>query len=133
MDLKSTLSKGDNVLHKTSSPKKCYRLWVCFVYAIAQVFTGFLSSPLAPIADAASKAYNINISTVNLATSLFSFACLITGIPANILIIKLGLRKSKILANLIFVAGSILKLFVNKNIYFVLAGQLLAGLGTPFV
>ena len=88
---------------------------------------------MAPIADAASKAYNINISTVNLSTSLFSFACLFTGIPANVLIIKFGLRKTKILANLVFVLGSALKLLVNRNIYYVHAGQLLAGLGAPFV
>jgi fucose permease len=86
------------------------------------IWTGFLTSPLAPLADAVSDAYNINISTINLSSSLFSFACLITGIPANFLIIKLGVRNTTIIANLLFVAGNVLKLFVNENIYFVHAG-----------
>lgn len=112
---------------------KKYRLWVSFVNAIALVLTGFFTAPFTPYADTATKVYGMSVSTINLATSLFSFASLFTGIPANVIIIKLGLRKTKILANLLFTLGNALKLLVNTNVYFVHAGQLIAGLGAPFI
>lgn len=58
---------------------------------------------------------------------------LITGFPANIFIEKFGSRKSILIANILFVIGSIIKCFVNVNIWSVHLGQIIAGLGSPFV
>lgn len=125
-----TKQKKDN---QANSTNKCYRFWVCIIYGITQIFTGFFTSPFSPYASTASDVYGMTIATINLATSLFSFASLITGIPANVIIIKLGVRKTVNLANLLFLVGNVLKMGVNKNVYFVHVGQLIGGLGSPFV
>jgi MFS family permease len=116
-----------------SGMRKAYRVYVCIIYGIALVFTGFFTAPFSPYASTATKVYGMSISTINLATSLFSFACLVAGLPANVIIIKLGLRKTKLLANLLFLVGNCLKILVNKNVYFVHVGNFLAGLGGPMV
>jgi len=56
-----------------------------------------------------------------------------TGLPANFLILKFGMRKTQILALIFFSIGNFLKIFVNEYVYFVHIGQFVAGLGCPFV
>jgi MFS family permease len=58
---------------------------------------------------------------------------LVTGIPANALIPKFGIRNSTLLATTLFVVGMFVRTLLGKSFYMVIIGQAIAGLGSPFV
>ena len=90
-----------------------------------------LSFPLAPIPDVIRKVYGLSYSEINLATSLFSIGTLVTGFPAEKLILMIGLRKASMFgAGLMFI-GMSTKLLINVNVYSVHIGTFLAGCGAP--
>lgn len=108
-----------------------YAIYVSVLYSIGQVFTGMLSLPLAPISSAVSKAYGLTDAEINLSTSLFSIGSLFTGIPANKLIVSLGIRNSANLGVILMFVGMLTKLAVPAHVYFIHLGQFIAGCGAP--
>lgn len=105
-----------------------------FIFCLMNFSVGFLSSPLSPISISARKVYpSRGLGTINLASSVFSFAGLVTGLSANFVIHKIGIRKSTILSALLYTVGMAITLLINVNWYLLHAGEIVAGLGAPFV
>ena len=90
-----------------------------------------LSLPLAPIPVAVRKVYGLSDSEINLATSLFSIGTLVTGFPAEKLILAIGLRNSSLVGAGLMFLGMAFKLLINVNVYSVHVGTFLAGCGAP--
>ena len=109
------------------------RGFMVLIYCLMNFSCGFLSSPLAPISKASKNVFDKGLGTINLASSVFSFAGLFTGLLANMLIQKVGIRKSTILTALLFTLGMGVKMLGNWNFYMIIAGEVIAGLGGPFV
>ena len=106
---------------------------VLFLFCLINFNAGFLGAPLAPISKAAKKVYNQDLSTINLASSLYSAAGLCTGLFANLLIHKIGVKKTTLLTAGLYTIGMSTKMLVGVNFYFVHLGEIFAGLGSPFV
>jgi hypothetical protein len=95
--------------------------------------TGLVASPLTPFAKTATRVYKEGVENVNFSTSIYSFMGLVTGIPANALIPKLGIRNSTLIATFMFLVGMFVRTLLGKSFYMVHIGQAIAGLGSPFV
>lgn len=104
-----------------------------FIFCLMNFSVGFLSSPLAPISKATRLVYDQNLAVINLASSIFSFAGLTTGLLANMVIHKIGIRKATLLCAVLYEIGMVAKLFISESFYFVHLGEIIAGLGGPFV
>jgi fucose permease len=67
--------------------------------------SGLVASPITPFAKTATQVFNKGVDEVNFSTAIYSFAGLFLGIPANILIPKIGVRNSLLLATFLFSTG----------------------------
>lgn len=112
---------------------KTRRKVATWIYALILIMTGLVSSPLTPFAKTATKVFNEGVESVNFSTAIYSFSGLVTGILANALIPKMGIRNSTLLATFSFLVGMFVRTLFNKNFYMVHIGNSLAGLGSPFV
>lgn len=112
---------------------KLYRFYVTILYAGALMMTGLYASPFSPFSKTAKRIYEVDLDQINLTASLFSFASMLTGLPANYLVFKLGIRKSVLLSCGFFFAGNGIKLLASVKFEFVLLGQFIIGLGVPFI
>lgn len=95
--------------------------------------TGLFASPFSPFAKTAKRIYDVDLDKINLTASAFSFASMITGLPANYFVYKIGIRKSMLISLGFFFAGNGVKLLASVQFEFVLLGQFVAGLGVPFI
>lgn len=112
---------------------KSKRRTATLIYALILVMSGAVTAPLTPISATVSKVFDQSVPTITLSTTIYSFAGVAFGIPANLLVGKIGIRKSVFVAVLLFTVGTGLRLFFTTNFYFVHAGQAIQGLGSPFV
>lgn len=103
------------------------------IYALILIMTGLVTSPITPIAKTSTKVFDKSLTLVNLTTSIYSFAGLFMGLPANMLIPKIGVRNSTLIATLLFLIGMFIRTLFNKNFLFIHLGQVIAGFGAPFV
>lgn len=85
--------------------------------------TGIVTAPLTPISATVSTVFDQSVPTITLSTTIYSFAGVVFGIPANILVAKIGIKKSVFITALLFTIGTGMKLFFRTNFYFVHAGQ----------
>ena len=135
---KLKLKETDSVLDSNYSTslgkrKTRNRCLMVLIYGITNFSIGFMSAPLAPIAKSIKRAYGRSLDQINLASSIFSFAGLLTGFLANYMIHKCGIRKTTILATFLYSVGMALKLGIGYNFYLVHLGEVIAGMGAPFV
>lgn len=118
---------------KDNQDSSLYRMYVTIIYAGVLGMTGLFASPFSPFAKTAKRIYDIDLDQINLTASLFSLASMISGLPANYLVFKFGIRKSLLVSCGFFFAGNSIKLLATVRFEFVLLGQFVAGLGVPFV
>lgn len=112
---------------------KLYRIYVTVIYAGTLIMTGMFASPFSPFAKTAKRIYNVDLDKINLTASAFSLASILTGLPANYFVFRLGIRKSLLISLGFFFAGNGIKLLASVRFEFVLLGQFVAGLGVPFI
>jgi MFS family permease len=128
----NSVTMSDNGTEKDTGTNK--RGFMVFIFCLMNFSVGFLSSPLAPISKATRIVYpDRGLGTINLASSVFSFAGLMTGLSANFVISKIGMRKATILSAVLYTIGMSIKLLINTNWYLLHLGEIVAGLGGPFV
>jgi hypothetical protein len=92
------------------------------IYALILIMTGLVSSPITPFAKTATKIFNQGVSTVNLSTAIYSFSGLTTGLIANALIPKIGIRNSTLLTTFAFLVGMFVRTLFNKSFYMIHIG-----------
>lgn len=114
-------------------PKAPNRLFMVIIFAFANYLIGFMGAPIAPMAKSVKRVYGQSLDKITLASSIFSFAGLFTGFSANFLIHKFGIRWATILAVFLYLVGMCVKLGMNQYFYSVHIGEIIAGLGAPFV
>lgn len=112
--------------------KRGFRVLMVIIYCLVSVCYGIFGSAMTAYSKTASEVYKVNLDVINLTSSVWSVAGIISGIPANYLIGVLGIRKSLIVATVFYMIGMVVKNFINYNIYLVHVGQFIAGMGGPF-
>jgi predicted MFS family arabinose efflux permease len=110
------------------------RKMATLIYALMLVVTGMVTSPLTPVSKTAARIFDTSIPMVTFSSTIYSFSGILFGIPANMIVAKIGIKKSVWICALLFTIGTgIRRFFFQKNFYFVLIGQAIEGIGGPFV
>lgn len=110
------------------------RRMATLVYALMLIVTGMVTSPLTPVSKTAARIFDTTIPIVTFSSTIYSFTGILFGIPANLIVAKIGIKKSVWICALLFVIGTgIRSFFFQQNFYFVLIGQAIEGIGGPFV
>lgn len=110
------------VQEKPELVDKSKRRSATLIYALILMMCGAVTAPLTPITDTVSRVFDQSVPTITLSTTIYSFAGVAFGIPANLLIGKIGIRKAVFVAVLLFTIGTTLRLFFRTSFYFVHAG-----------
>jgi hypothetical protein len=128
---KEKFDEMDNELDNEPAPAG--RKAAFWIYSLLLIASGFVSSPLVPIAPVVKEIFNQEYSVINLTSAIYSFAGLTVGIPVNLALQRLGVRKATVIGASMFTTGVIVRLFIRRNFYLVHVGQIIAGLGSPFI
>jgi len=111
----------------------CKKYSALLIYCNLLFALAVVSNPLSPIGKTVKSLFLIDIDKVSLATSLFSFIGIFTGIPSNIVIEIIGIRRSVIAGSLLLFCGMALRMLYDHSIYFIHAGEVIAGFGNPLI
>lgn len=113
--------------------KDPYRYMIMFLYIVAAVIMGMAANPLTPIASTTQKAYSVTPDKITVTTTLCQLANIAISFPSVKVASIMGVRAAMVIGTFLIAAGFLLRVFINTNYYFVLAGQIVAGLGCPFI
>jgi FLVCR family feline leukemia virus subgroup C receptor-related protein len=100
---------------------------------MVQLMTSVLLATLNPIAKYLTEIYDQSSTVVNLGGLLFVLMHPIFTFPAAYVIDTYGSRVGIIIGSIFGIVGISLRLFVNSSFAWVIIGQVLAGIGRPFI
>ncbi len=103
------------------------------LFALVQLMTSVLLATLNPIAEYLTEIYDQEPIVVNLGALLFALMHPIFTFPAAFVIDTYGTRTGIIVGSLFGIVGISLRLLVNDSFAWVIIGQVLAGIGRPFI
>lgn len=109
------------------------RFRVVGLFILVQMMTSVLLNTLTPIAAYLSDIYNQDSVIVNLGGLLFTLMHPIFTFPAAYVIDTYGNKTGIMLGSALGIIGVCLRLLVNQGFFFVIAGQVIAGIGRPFI
>jgi FLVCR family feline leukemia virus subgroup C receptor-related protein len=109
------------------------RFVIVILFGLSQFIISVLLNTLNPIASILCKIYGESSVVVNLGGLLFALMHPIFTFPASYVIDTFGTRTGIILGSILALIGVGLRALVNINFGFVIAGQVIAGIGRPFI
>jgi len=95
--------------------------------------TSILINTLTPIAKYLQSIYELEPLIVNLGALLFTLMHPIFTFPAAYVIDTYGTRVGIALGSGLCLLGTAIRMLVNQSFYFVIIGQIIAGIGRPFI
>ena len=128
-------SKNPSVVSRSSGddkPRNPYRFVIIGTYLTLCMITGMAGNPLTPIATTVMKTYGVTGDKVTLTTSVGQIANIIVAFPSVSVAMHRGLRFTVTVGALLIAIGLMMRALVNDSLYWVVAGQLLVGAGSPF-
>ena len=133
------MEKSDLVTENKPKPVKIefgkdpYRFVIISLYLVQMIIVGLLNNPLTPIATTTMKVYDITGDKVALTTSVCQFSNILMSFPAINLVGRMGIRVGIIIGVFLMALGLSVRVMINTNIYYVIVGQMISGIGVPFV
>ena len=109
------------------------RYLVVVLFALVQMMTSILLNTLTPIASYLSEIYDQDTVVVNLGSLLFALMHPIFTFPAAYVIDTYGTRVGIALGCALSILGTGVRLLVNQAFALVIVGQVIAGIGRPFI
>jgi MFS transporter, FLVCR family, feline leukemia virus subgroup C receptor-related protein len=109
------------------------RFLVVILFAFIQMMTSVLMNTLTPVAAYLSEIYNEDPVVVNLGSLLFALMHPIFTFPAAYFIDTYGSRIGITIGCFLCLLGTCLRLLVNQGFAWVIVGQVIAGIGRPFI
>lgn len=109
------------------------RFIVVILYAFAQTMTSIGMNTLNPIATLLSEIYNEPVSIINLGGLLYILMHPFFTFPAAYVIDRKGVRSGIIVGSVLSLLGLSLRMLINNGFWIVIVGQVLAGIGRPFI
>lgn len=97
------------------------------------MMTSVLLNTLTPIAAFLADIYDLDPVIINLGALLFALMHPVFTFPAAFVIDKYGTRAGIRLGCVLCFIGTSLRLLVNQGFYWVIIGQVIAGIGRPFI
>jgi len=109
------------------------RFVIVFLFSLAQLMTSVLINTLTPIARYLEIIYDQNPLVVNSGALLFALMHPLFTFPAAFVIDTYGTRVGIGLGSALCLIGTALRLLVNHSFVWVIVGQIVAGIGRPFI
>lgn len=109
------------------------RFLVVILYAFAQAMTSIGMNTLNPIATLLSEIYGEPVSVINLGGLLYILMHPFFTFPAAYVIDRKGVKSGIIVGSILSIIGLSLRMLINNGFWIVIAGQVLAGIGRPFI
>jgi len=109
------------------------RFFIVFLFSLIQMMTSCLLNTLTPIASYLAIIYDQDPVVVNLGGLLFTLMHPIFTFPAAYFIDTYGARVGIIIGCVLCLFGTCVRLLVNEVFAFVIIGQVIAGIGRPFI
>lgn len=109
------------------------RFLVVGLFTLVQMMTSILLNTLTPIASLLTVVYGYGPVIINLGGLLFALMHPIFTFPAAYVIDTYGTKNGIFLGSVLGIIGVTMRLFVNSSFAFVIVGQVIAGIGRPFI
>lgn len=109
------------------------RFLVVAQFALAQMMTAILVNTFTPIAAYLSEIYGESPVVVNQAGLLFVLMHPIFTFPAAYFIDTYGTRVGISIGCVLCMVGVSLRLLINEHFWWAILGQVVAGIGRPFI
>jgi FLVCR family feline leukemia virus subgroup C receptor-related protein len=109
------------------------RFGIVFLFSLIQMMTSCLMNTLTPIASYLALIYHEDPVVVNLGGLLFTLMHPIFTFPAAYVIDTYGARVGIITGCVLCLVGTCVRMLINEAFVFVIIGQVIAGIGRPFI
>lgn len=109
------------------------RFIVVTLFGLAQMMTSIGMNTLNPIATLLSEIYDEPAFFINLGGLLYILMHPFFTFPAAYVIDSKGVKAGIVVGSVLSLAGMCLRLLVNQGFWVVIVGQVLAGIGRPFI
>ena len=109
------------------------RYLVVFLFSLAQLMTSCMINTLTPIAKFLEGIYGQDPLVVNSGALLFALMYPIFTFPAAYAIDTYGTRTGIAIGSVLCILGAAVRMFVNDSFAWVIVGQVIAGIGRPFI
>lgn len=109
------------------------RYLVVGLFCLVQMMTAILINTLTPIAKSLKTLYGQPSIVVNSGSLLFALMHPLFTFPASYVIDTFGSRVGISLGSALCLLGTAMRMLVNQSFGWVIAGQVIAGIGRPFI
>lgn len=109
------------------------RYLIVFLFSLAQMMTSVLINTLTPIAKYLETIYAQDPLVVNSGALLFALMHPLFTFPAAYVIDTYGTKMGIRVGSILCLIGTSLRLLVNQSFAWVIVGQVVAGIGRPFI
>lgn len=109
------------------------RFFIVGIFALCQMMISILVNTMTPIAAYLTQIYNESAVVVNLGSLLFTLMHPIFTFPASYVIDTFGSRIGIGIGCSLALLGVGLRLLINEAFAWVIVGQVIAGIGRPFI
>ena len=109
------------------------RFFVVAVFSLAQMMISILVNTITPIAAYLTNIYDETTVVANLSSLLFTLMHPIFTFPASYVIDTYGSRLGIGIGCILALIGVGLRMLVNEGFFWIIVGQILAGIGRPFI
>lgn len=106
---------------------------IVLLFSLAQMMTSILINTLTPIAKYLESIYGQDPLIINLGALLFTLMHPLFTFPAAYVIDTYGTKLGIALGSALCLLGSCLRMLVNHSFAWVIVGQVIAGIGRPFI
>ena len=103
------------------------------LFCLVQMMTAVLVNTLTPIAKSLQTLYDQPAIIVNSGSLLFALMHPLFTFPASYVIDTFGSRVGISLGSAFCLLGTCMRMLVNQSFTWVIAGQVMAGIGRPFI
>lgn len=110
-----------------------YRYVIMFLYIIACIIVGIAVNPLTPISETTVATYKVTKDKITATTTTFQLANIAISFPAVKIASTYGVRTSMVIGTFFLTIGFFLRTLINYNYYYIILGQMVGGLGNPFL
>lgn len=110
-----------------------YRYMITFIFVLCSFMIGIAWTVVTPISLTIAKVYHQPPSLIVLVPMTFMITYILFTFPSNWTVDVHGIRTSVTLGIILTAIGTGIRSLVNVNFVFLFVGQILCGIGQPFM
>lgn len=110
-----------------------YRYVIITLYISVAILNGMANNPLTPISETTVVTYDVTNDKITLTTTLCQIAQVLMALPSIKIASTCGVRMSVTIGALLITLGFLCRTLINQSLYYVAAGQFIAGSGGPLI